>query len=54
MTVILAFMAVAIALSLLVAHVAAKLSDALLHRNDDQDPEIVARLKRDQRYTKIL
>lgn len=56
MTVVLAFMGVGIFLSLLVSHVAMRLSEALLTRRSvpPWEPEIDDRLKRDQRYARLL
>lgn len=54
MTVILAFMAAGLFVSLFVAHLASKLSEALLAPRRDRTPEIDDRLARDQRYSKLL
>jgi hypothetical protein len=52
MTVILAFMAVAITTSLFVAHLAAKLAERIL--TPPRDSELTARLAKDRAYSKIL
>ena len=54
MTVILAFMGVAIAASLFVAHLASAVSARILEERKSRDPEIIDRVARDQRYSKIL
>jgi hypothetical protein len=52
MTVILAFMAIAIACSLFVAHIASQVAARLLAER--RDPETRDRVARDLRYRKIL